>query len=259
MNSELQNKLLNLDVVPPSGVWGKIAASLDENVWEASSQKLVQFEEIPPETVWYKITQQLDVSVPEDSKIVSIKRNFRRTLAFVAAAVLLIVAGVTATFLINRKSEPQLPAQNIDTGAYRKPDSLKPSVNAERHSSIKNANNLPTPRKQDPIASGTKPGRKRGTTMEPDAPMVESYLPRSAARKDFAASSFAADKYMIYSDDDGNAVRLPKKIFAAYVCPDESDACKQRLQQLREKFAESAVTADFTGLLEILKSLQENQ
>jgi hypothetical protein len=64
---------------------------------------------------------------------------------------------------------------------------------------------------------------------------------------------------MIYSDGDGNAVRLPKKIFSAFACPTEDIKCKQRLQQLREKFAESAMTADFTGLLQILKSLQENQ
>jgi hypothetical protein len=64
---------------------------------------------------------------------------------------------------------------------------------------------------------------------------------------------------MIYSDGDGNVVRLPKKLFNAFACPTGDISCKQRLQQLREKFAESAVTADFNGLLQILKSLQENQ
>ena len=64
---------------------------------------------------------------------------------------------------------------------------------------------------------------------------------------------------MIYSDDDGNAIRLPKKIFSAFACPTEDLICKRRLQQLREKFAASAMTTDFNGVLQILKSLQENQ
>jgi hypothetical protein len=63
----------------------------------------------------------------------------------------------------------------------------------------------------------------------------------------------------MYSDGDGNVVRLPKKIFNAFACPTEDVMCKQKLQRLKEKFAASAMTADFTGVLQILKSLQENQ
>ena len=84
-------------------------------------------------------------------------------------------------------------------------------------------------------------------------------MPMQAERNEMVGASTTADKYMIYSDGNGNAIRLPKKIFSAFACPTDNFDCKQRLQELREKFAASATTADFNGLLEILKSLQENQ
>jgi hypothetical protein len=71
-----------------------------------------------------------------------------------------------------------------------------------------------------------------------------------------------ADRYMIATTATGNAVRLPKKVYSAYACPDESLAssyvdCKEKLSLLQSKMSAS-LTTDFAQFLDLLKNLQEN-
>ena len=63
----------------------------------------------------------------------------------------------------------------------------------------------------------------------------------------------------MYSDGDGNAMRLPKKLFDFISCVKEDVSCKQEMQQWQQQFAAAVLTTDFTGVLEILKTLKENQ
>ena len=68
------------------------------------------------------------------------------------------------------------------------------------------------------------------------------------------------DRYMIATTDDGNPVRLPKKVYSAFACPDDEltrQACELQLTLLQQKMSAS-LTTDFAQFLDLLKNLQEN-
>jgi hypothetical protein len=256
MSSLLQNKLLQYEFQPPEGVWDKIAASLDQNISPAVSEKLYQFEESPSPAVWQKIISTLD-TVTEKAKVVPFYTRYRRPLKYSGAVAIFIFLAVLTSLLISKKTESELPAEGL---VINQQATKKDTVTILRDS--KEANPVtPTIEKNhsEPSIAKAKVSKTRKSSTANSIALAEDLLPKQAQRTSMIGSSFNADNYMIYSDGDGNAVRLPKKLFSAFACPTDNIDCKQRLQRLREKFAESAMTADFTGLLQILKSLQENQ
>ena len=80
-----------------------------------------------------------------------------------------------------------------------------------------------------------------------------------AYEKQTVATNIPLEKYMVYSDGDGNAMKLPKKLFDFITCVREEVVCQQQMQQLQQRFALTAMTTDFTGVLDIVKNLKENQ
>jgi len=153
MSSGLQNKMYNFEVPPPSGVWEKIAAELDEselinkfpstlyniqatppaNVWQGIAvaldepafvndyaAKLGAIEVVPPAAVWNKIKKSLyaehEAAVPEH-------RRFSPFLRYAAAAVVLGFLAWGGISLFNNKSadttlshgQTTAPAENTPT------------------------------------------------------------------------------------------------------------------------------------------------
>jgi hypothetical protein len=256
MSSQLQNKLLHYEVQPPEGVWNKIAASLEEDISLSLSEKLYQYKQDPQPSVWQNIVTQINRTIPEKIKVVPFYIRYGRPLKYSGAVAIFIFLAVVTSLLISKKTESELPAQSIVQNNPVKKDSAKMPTNSEE-------NNSSTQEKEnsDPelTIAKSKVSKRRKEETSTSFSFIENLLPRQAERNEIVNSSIDANKYMIYSDEDGNVIRLPKKIFSAFACPTEDLICKQRLQQLREKFAASATTADFTGLVQILKSLQENQ
>jgi hypothetical protein len=67
MSSGLQNKMYNLEVAPPAGVWEKIAVELDESELSSKfSSKLYNAAAIPPSHLWQRIVTTLDESLLVD-------------------------------------------------------------------------------------------------------------------------------------------------------------------------------------------------
>jgi hypothetical protein len=63
--SSVQNKLLDLEVAPPPGMWDKIAAELDESELEHKfPSKLYGLAIPPPAGAWQKIAMALDATLP---------------------------------------------------------------------------------------------------------------------------------------------------------------------------------------------------
>jgi hypothetical protein len=256
MSSQLQNKLLHYEVQPPDGVWNKIAVSLDENISLTLSEKLYQYEETPPPTVWQNIIAQIGLAPKEEAKVVPFYIRYRRPLKYSGAVAMFIFLAVMTSLLISKKTESELPSQGtVQNNAIKN--------NSSKTTSDSDINNPPIREKgeskPDRVIARSKISKDRQEDSQNSFSFIENFLPQQAERNAIVQPSINDDKYMMYSDGDGNVIRLPKKIFSAFACPTEDMICKQRLQQLREKFAASATTADFTGLLQILKSLQENQ
>jgi hypothetical protein len=256
MSSQLQNKLLHYEVQPPEGVWHKIAASLEENVSLSLSEKLYEYEEDPPPAVWQNIITEIDSTPKEEAKVVPFYIRYRRPLKYSGAVAMFIFLAVLTSLLISKKTESELPSEGmVQNNAIKNnsPDTAPdPNINSPSISEERNP-------KPDRVIARSKVSKDRREDSQTSFSFIENFLPRQAERNEIVQPSINSDKYMMYSDGDGNVIRLPKKIFSAFACPTEDMICKQRLQQLREKFAASATTADFTGVLQILKSLQENQ
>lgn len=252
MSNQLQNKLLHYEVQPPAGIWNKIAPLLDDKISTTLSEKLYQYEEDPSSEVWLNIDRQL-TTLSNESKVVPFYIRYKKPLKYSGAAAVFLFMAVLTSLLISKKTESELPSNSIVQNKIKK-DSSNPFRNSQEKNSL-----FPKKEKSNPeqaVAKSALQGRQTGTQH---TSFIENLLPRQAEKNEVVSTSIDEDKYMIYSDGEGNAIRLPKKIFSAFTCPTEDMICKQRLQQLREKFAASAMTADFNGLLQILKSLQENQ
>jgi hypothetical protein len=93
MPESLQNKLHQYEVTPPSSVWDKIAAQLDEEFVSRDSQLAEKIDNItvpPPDVVWQNIAEQLqsDEAPTERSKVIP--------LVYRRIAIAAIVSGVLA-------------------------------------------------------------------------------------------------------------------------------------------------------------------
>jgi hypothetical protein len=251
MSNQLQKRLLDYEVRPPERVWNNIATNLNEEFSPGVSEKLYQFEAIPPAKAWKNIETRLETTGPGKGKVIPFYTRYRRPLKYSGAVAIFIFLAVVTSLLISKKTESELPAQSVES-TVKKDSSKFPSP--KENKSLPGEQNAP----ERTVASASIPKVKQANSRT-SASLAEEYLPRRAERNEIVNSSLSPDKYMIYSDGDGNAIRLPKKIFSAFACPIDDLVCRQRLQDLREKFAASAMTADFNGLLQILKSLQENQ
>lgn len=61
MSTGSPHKLFNYEVAPPSNVWEKIAAELEDTAIEYKfPSKLKEYSVVPPDAIWEKITHQLD-------------------------------------------------------------------------------------------------------------------------------------------------------------------------------------------------------
>ena len=256
MSNQLQHKLFNFEVPPPEGVWNKITASLNENPALTLSEKLSRYEEEPSVAVWQNISLQLDNSFKQKAKVVPFYVRYSRPLKYSAAVAIFAFMALLASLFISKKTESELPAQDIANYNATKKDTSKSPMQSKGVNTIAQ---LSGANKTQHSVARTKLSRIKQEEYQNSSSSFESFLPQQAERIEMVSSYIPSDKYMMYSDGDGNVVRLPKKIFNAFACPTDDVICKQKLQLLKEKFAKSAMTADFTGLLQILKSLQENQ
>lgn len=256
MNNPLQNKLLHYEALPPEGVWDKITASLNENLSPALSEKLYQYQEEPSPEIWQNISSKLNASDRKEAKLVPFYVRYRKPLKYSGAIAVFVFLAMITSLLISKKTESEVPVDRVvNTHTSVKKDSAK-NNGAKENNSVSQVIEKNT---SEQLIAKTKTVKAAAEENENSVSFTEDLLPQKATRTTVVSSSFNSDKYMIYSDGDGNAVRLPKKIFSAFACPSNNADCKQRLQMLREKFAESAMTTDFTGILQILKNLQENQ
>jgi len=255
MDSQLQNKLFNYEPQPPDEAWEKIAASLNENISLSVSEKLFQYEKEPPLAVWQNVVDGLENINTERAKVVPFYVRYRRPLKYSGAVAIFIFLAALTSLLVSKKTGSELPSQSIANTRATKKDTPQTSSQPESNNTLQPGKNS----KPEPLFGKSKLPKVNHEDSQISFSADENFLPRQAGRNEIVTTSLTADKYMIYSDAHGNAIRLPKKIFSAFACSTEDLVCKQRLQQLREKFAASAMTTDFNGLLQILKSLQENQ
>ena len=232
MNSNLQDKLQQFSATPPEGMWNKIADALDEQ--ETYAQRLLQYEEQPPHTVWPQIETALENTAP--AKVIPLKKRFKTPMRYMAVASVLAVFLVTITLTVRRTRAGDLDAENRSA-----------------------ANNTAIQTAKQPDAAATKTAAEELAKENASATVAENNKPSSStsfitSNKETAKASA---RYLVYNDDDGKVVKVSKKMANLLHCKDGDNDCQQRLKQLRQTLATNAMTADFTGILEMLRHLQQ--
>lgn len=115
MSEQLKNKILNMEVAPPSAAWDFIAARLDEQATSGSAAvqlKMNSLEVTPPAFAWGEIEKELDKNA---EKIIPFNRSNNKKLLYAIAAVLVGVIGYNvARYFLNPNSKTGNPAiENI--------------------------------------------------------------------------------------------------------------------------------------------------
>lgn len=256
MNDPIQNKLFNYAPPPPTRVWEAIETVLEKGQPSAFAEQLANLEVAPPPTAWDRIEKSLAGS----GKLVEMVPFTRRYRLMAAAAILLIVA--SSLWLLNNNSAslpatvstmPSVPPvvnkilqpseqKTASTAAVQKP---QPAATAQ-------SNNLPT---------ANKAPRKKLLARRDAEPLIAaaSFIPSRAEARQTVDKDDHSEQYMIYSDGEGTAMRLSKKIYNLIACVKADLICQQRMKQLQQKFASASLTADFTGVVEVVRNLKENQ
>lgn len=216
MSSQLQNKLLHYEVPPPEGVWDKITSSLDENLSLSLAEKLYQYEAQPPAAVWQNLVQQLDAAPHNKAKVVPFYARYRRPLKYSGAVAIFIFLAVMTSLFISKRTESELPAEGIVQNNLIKKDSAKTPGDSQENTSLKQEkeNN-----KKERVIAKSKISRADRQVASISSSFIEDYLPQQAERNEIVRSSIDADKYMMYSDGEGNVIRLPKKTIQCFCLP----------------------------------------
>jgi len=255
MSSNLRDKLSAYETNPPDRVWEEISASLDHQKPGTFVQRLLEYEVSPPSTLWSKIQSGLIKLEKFGPGVVPFYKKYRTHLRYTGVAAILITFGIISSLLISKKTVSEVPSNQT---VHQAPPSQK-EINARE--------TVPGNKHGSGIASlSMRPGIlqeriSRQLHMATDNTMafLEHVAPKYVQPKQTINFSLPSEAYMIYSDGEGNAVRLPKRLYDAFVCPDDKITCRQRLKKLQEKIASSSITSDLTGMLETLNNLQENQ
>ncbi len=262
MNKDIQNKLAQFEAQPPPEAWNKIAAALDDSLKNAAV-RLQDLEVSPPLQTWSQISHQLD----EKSKtpVIPFYKKYSNALMIGSAAAVLALIVFLSGVLSNKETVTEPSFREVV-------QNMRPSIETEKStagqdlqtSEETNETAYTNARKSVKQKAGVEPEDKRDietlsfASHHYVAP-VEKLIPDCVERNSALAFTHPVDKYMVYSREDGNAVKLPKKLFDAVACPSKDAECKIKLKQVQEKFAASAFTADFTGVLDIINNLGENQ
>ena len=260
MSNQIQHKLSNFEVPPPANAWNEIEAALDSGVNHSFAEKLYSFEQPPNETIWQKIYAQLGGKNLSPARVVPFYKRYGRALKYsTAVAVFVVLAIVTSLFISKRtvsdvaniNNLPEQTNSSINSQPVQNPQESK-QISIDRLNTHKRGGHIRLSASKNAVWLGPEPTLRSIASAQR---VVPQYAERTSAI-DYASH---VDKYMIYSDGDGNVVRLPKKLFDAFACPTDKVTCKQKIKKLQEQVAASAMSTDFTGILDMLNKLQENQ
>ena len=261
MNSNLQNKLSGFEATPPPGVWDRIAGTLDEGY--IFSEKLYQYEEAPKSSVWQKIETSLE---EEPASVIPITRRYKKPAQYVAAAAAVIAAIVIGVAMLTKKealltTTSQISAPFKDQQRNHSPVSSKreqaPPTTKTASSLPFQVNNESSPKRGESRLNSVKKlfAAVQHPTEESTIILGDGFVPQQAQPASFFDFS-SEDNYMVYSDDNGHAMRVPKKLFSLVNCPAGDGSCTERIRQIQQKLLFNSSSTDFTGILEMLRQLQ---
>lgn len=256
MSNRIKNKLYNYEETPPLQVWDKVAASLTE-LDETFENKLFHFQQQPPQNTWDKIAEKLDDELPTKTKVVPLHR-FPKLFKYAIAAAVILFMALGASYFTTTKTTAVSAIKPLAIHTPRKVTIPQQPV----YNTSVTATTLA-------VSNTTQKTKKKNTFLHLASVKFASavHLPLKSLQTNALAivpkekqliNTGDADRYMIALANNGNAVRLPKKVYPSFACADASDnMCKQKLASLQQQMA-SSLTTEFTGIIDLLQNLQDN-
>ena len=240
MSNQLNHKLYHFEVVPPSKAWENIVTALNDQTSFVSDQ-LYNYKQIPGKDIWKTIEQTLDTEVLTYQPIIlPFYRRFNLLLKYAAAAALLIVLATAITLLLNKNSPSgEVAIQPILKQPIGEPRESTNQKNIDSDNLLQiEAEREETKRFKARVQKAV-PGKEPGKTKLND--------------------------YVTIADEAGNKVRLSKKAFTVFNCAENStslnyERCKENILLMQQKMSASLLSpsGDFGGLIDMIKSLEEN-
>ena len=259
MNNNLQKRLFHFEASPPKKIWDKIAETLDEE--PSFAQRLYRYEKTPPTAIWSAIESSLNgAAAPAKAKVVPFTVRYKTPLRYIAAASLIAATLVIVNLSVRHTAAGSLASSNKREHPVRRVlqnkndqnpsgggdaaslSAASPRVNAENN-------------KANFVAAKRSLAYIRPQSIFPILSLRKNFIPKQVKEKMLFDQS-SADDFMVYSDGDGNVMKLPKKLFSLVCCKDGDGSCKTRLERLRQTLSASVATADFVGMIDMLRQLQ---
>jgi hypothetical protein len=264
MSSDLKNKMLQWETRPPNEAWNRIAASLDTDDEYSLSQKLSTFQSLPPMHVWENIEAELEAHEP--SRVISFYKKHKLALHYSGAAAALIFAAVLISLTVSKKTVSSELTQRSSMQSIPQLQGDYPAANSKDVRTDTNdhidSQNFSGQQSTDIIAGVTA-----NSTTKHSSKTSFNKIPSSGYRALMAEWKQAKDSlvnhYFVHTDQRGASIRFSSKLYDLLECSDEwtESECAQQIKLWQQKAATSAMyaSADFTGVLEILKSMEEGK
>ena len=229
MSNDLQNKIINYEVIPPAGVWDKIAYALDES--ELSNEfpaRLYGAEVTPPVSAWNKIATALDIQ-HEIAKPLS-RIIFPIFKYAAAAAIIGFVAWGGIQLLNNKSGNKDLVKHDVLQPAK---ESLTPSIDQTNNTIEEKIATADNPSIEDEARNDAALEASKKTFAKLNVP-VRSRIKEIASGFSFASSISAenipriippnelnpvnsSSRYITLMTPEGNIIRMSKNYLVWYV------------------------------------------
>ena len=276
MSKDLQNKIFNYEVIPPAGVWDKIAFALDES--ELSNEfpaRLYGAEVIPPVSVWNKITASLDAQHEIANPVI---RRIFPIFKYATAAVIIGFLAWGGIQLLNDKSGNKDVVKHDALQPVK--ENLTPSIDQTNNAAEEKIATANNPLIEDEARNDAALEASKNTFAKLDVP-VRSRIKEIASGFSFASSISAANipriippdelnpvnssnRYITLMTPEGNIIRMSKKLSGLVCCvagEDEDKACKDQIKKWREIISCSPAchsAGSFMNMLDLVDALQDN-
>ena len=265
MEQNFQDRLKNFQLPPPDGAWNKIEGVLEAQEDKRLARKLFYFEVIPPVQAW----QKLSFRIGNNKQTPARKRPIKRYLVYASIAATIILSIVSVKLITgngNSATEESLittpkilkresPSKNSD---FKETDSVN-LINQTIHSPNHLMAALHSPSKKSWLSNHKIRLKDIEERLIGSASSLEKFVPELASRNKQISYEDGLDRYMIYASDDGNAVRLPKKMYDNFACPSNDPSCKEKIKNLQQKMVQASFASDFTGVLDLLSNMDDRK
>jgi hypothetical protein len=239
MSNELSHKLHSYQAIPPVEIWEEIASALDHRT-SSLVDKLYNYTQLPGESLWKDIEQELEGNTVIGTGIVlPFYKRYRQPIKYSAAAAILVLLATAITlFLSKGNGINEVAVQHVPVGTTAHPIESTDQKNALLPKNFQ-----------------SEGGLKGGAGADRDS--------RSLSEKEQGKQK--GSRYVTMADEDGNKIRLSKKALTVFDCAGNTTSlnykrCKENILLMQKKMSASLLSpsGDFGGLIEMIKSLEEN-